>query len=326
MTRRSAKHGRSTIARHLLAAGLTLTLGYAFGVFTLGGCGGSQTGSDLPADGQLPERVVEALTDCARRRGPTALQRVEHTISYDVFMDPDSQVLNVALRRSTLHLDELEACMDSALQAVSERAVDASLRRREPDSPAPLPPESRTLVAAGPIALPAGVAQALIVVGFMAITVVVYFQVLRNTKTHRPPPPTVVEDPPKPEPPKPAPQITDPPPAPPRPPQPPPPPPREVCSEIHPGFIRCDDPRIRGYNVASENAAFNEIVKKLRKGMRKEQTKKKAIDGPCVNRGGFHTKVKRGEDYVASIVGCDCCDDSTGKAVAKEKATVIYKP
>lgn len=88
-----------------------------------------------------------------------------------------------------------------------------------------------------------------------------------------------------------------------------------------PNRIRCDDPKIRWYSFPSENAAFKSI---RGKGLRKEQSMKKATDGPCVNRGGFHTRVKDREDYVASIVGCDCCDDSTGKAIEKQRAAIIY--
>ncbi|MBK8256233.1 MAG: hypothetical protein IPK82_26650 [Polyangiaceae bacterium] len=157
MTNRPWKRGRSKAGRHLLAAGFTLSVGYAFGVFTLGGCGGSQAGYDPPTDGQLPERVVEKLTDCSRR-GPAALQPVKHTVSFDVFMNPDGQVEQVALRDSTLRLDEVEACMAGALHDLSERAINAPLRRREPAFPASLPPETRALVA-NPIAIGVGVAE-----------------------------------------------------------------------------------------------------------------------------------------------------------------------
>jgi len=218
--------GRSKIGRHLLAAGLALAMGHAFGLFALGGCGGSQAGFAPPA-GHLPERVVERLWDCGKR-GPTALQPVSYTIAFDVFMDPDGQVDNVALRSSTLHLDEVEACMEKALHRLSERALDASLRRREPTSPLPLSPETRALFA-NPLVIPAGAAQTVLVVGFLMVTVVVFYQVVRNTQTHGPPPAQPqVEDPPKPEPPKPAPQTAGDPkttgPTPPLPPPPPPPP------------------------------------------------------------------------------------------------------
>jgi hypothetical protein len=165
---------------------------------------------------------------------PFPWEPVKHTVSFDVFMNPDGQVEQVALRDSTFHTGEVVACMGNALYAVSERALDASLRRREPASPASLPPETRVLFA-HPVAIGVSVIELGLVVGLMAITVVVYFQVVRNTQPHRPPPPAVVEDPPKPEPPKPEPQTkvdpktTDPPPPP------PPAPPRRYPKQT------CDD-------------------------------------------------------------------------------------
>jgi hypothetical protein len=174
--------------------------------------------------------VVEKLKECSKR-GPVPLQPVKHTVSFDVFMDSDGQVEQVALRDSTLHLDDVEACMERVLHAVSERAMDASLRRHEPASLASLPPETRALFG-HPAVVGVGVVEVAIVIGVMVVTVVVYYQVVRNTKTHRPPPSRPqVEEPPKPEPPKPEPktggdpETTDPPPPP------PPPPPRRYPNQ-----------------------------------------------------------------------------------------------
>jgi hypothetical protein len=176
----------SRVAGWFLCAGLTLSMPYAFGVVTLGGCGGSQAGFAPPADGQLPERVVDKLTACTRR-GPAALQPEKHTVSFDVFMNDDGQVEQVALRDSTFHLDEIEACMEDALHALSERAADASLRRRPAGPSGPVSPGARGLLAQ-PWAIPAGAAQAIVVAGLLVITVFVYYQVVHNTKPHRPPP------------------------------------------------------------------------------------------------------------------------------------------
>lgn len=217
MTSRPGRRGRSKTGSHLLAAGLTLSMGYAFGLFTLGGCGGSQAGFAPHVDGQLPDRVVEKLKDCSKR-GPTPLQSVKHTVAFDVFMDTDGRVEQVALKDSTLHLDEIEACMEGALHSLSGPATNASLRRRERLGPGSVPPATRVHLA-NPIVFGAGALEVVIVVGFMVVTVIVYYHVVRNTKTHRPPPPQpLVEEPPKPEPPRPEPQIsgdprtTDPPP------------------------------------------------------------------------------------------------------------------
>ena len=105
MTSRFGKRGRSRLASHFLALGLSLISGYSFGVFTLGGCGGSQADVASPT---VSERVVEKLTECGKR-GPTPLEPVKHTVAFDVFMNPDGTVELVALRDSTLHLDEVEA-------------------------------------------------------------------------------------------------------------------------------------------------------------------------------------------------------------------------
>ena len=123
--------------------------------------------------------------------------------------------------------------------------------------------------------------------------------------------------------PAPQPQQPQPPAPPPSPPPPPPPPPRETCeanSELK-KYIRCDDPGISHYKFFSETEAYFSIKVK---GIKKEKPKAKATDGPCEDRGGWHTNVKQGKDYVASIMGCDCCDDSSGKAIQKERARVRY--
>jgi hypothetical protein len=266
--------------------------------------------------------VVEKLTECAERWGPKALEPVSMSISFDVFLDPDGEVEDVALIKSSFHLDDLEACMIKVLHDVSERAIHTSLRRRAPFAPTFASKDARTLLG-HPIVIAVGAAEAFLVVGLLTVAVVTYFHVVRNTKTRRPPPPTPqVDEPAKPEPPKPEPatanepKITDPPPPPP-----PPPPKKETCEEKMPKLILCSDPKISGYPYGSENAAFNSIKVK---GIRKEQAHAPAQKGPCVRRGGFHTRVKRGEDYIASIVGCDCCDDSSGKAIEKQKASIEY--
>jgi hypothetical protein len=311
-----------------MAAGLTLSMGYVFGVFTLGGCAGSQGRFAPPADGQLPERVVEKLAACSKR-GPAPLQPQKHTISFDVFVDSDGHVEQVALRDSTLHLDEVEACMEDGLHALSERPADASLRRRQPGPLAPLSPEARALFAQ-PVAIPAGAAQAFLVAGLLAIAVVVYFQVVHNTKTHKPPPanPDTAQPPQPDKDPVPEPEgepKADGPKPPLPPPPPPPPPPKETCEEKMPDRIRCDDPKISGYGFRSEDGAFKEIIRKLGQGVRKSKAGDLAQRGPCVNRGGFHTNVLRGGASVASIVGCNCCDDTNGKAIEKQRAAVVYK-
>jgi hypothetical protein len=109
------------------------------------------------------------------------------------------------------------------------------------------------------------------------------------------------------------------------PPPPPPPPPKETCeanSELN-KIIRCDDPKI-DYPDWSENKTFYRIVKQKGQGLKKAKVEKTRT-GPCVDRGGFHINVLRGGKSVASIVGCNCCDDSSGKAVPKLRTDIVYK-
>ena len=110
MASRTGARNTSAIARHLLAAGLMLSTGYAFGLFTLGGCGGSQMGGASPADQQLPNSVMEKLTDCGKQ-GPKALTPVEYALVFTVAFTKDGQVQDVLLADSTLHVPEVEACM-----------------------------------------------------------------------------------------------------------------------------------------------------------------------------------------------------------------------
>ena len=317
----------------LLAGGLALLLGEVFGVLSLGGCGGAPAGVTLPGtdDGQIPEDVVASLTECGAQ-GPRALQRVEHALDFDVFVDTDSEVDTVLLRSSTLPDETVQDCMARALYRLSAPAAEASLRRRTAGADVPASPEARGLLA-NPIAIPAAAVGAVLVIGLMVITVVVHYQVLHNTKRkHRPhpSPPPPVQAPPKPDKapePKPEPKPEPRPPPPPLPP-PPLPPPREVretCEGNMPQFIRCDDPKISHYTPRTEDVAFREIVASKGKGLRKEKSGWPGTGGPCKGRGGFHTNVLRDGGYVASIVGCDCCDDSSGKAVKRQRANILYK-
>ena len=117
------------IARHLLAAGLMLFTGYAFGLFTLGGCGGSQMGGASPGDQELPDSVMGKLTDCGKQ-GPKALTPVEYALVFTVAFTKDGQVQDVLLTDSTLHVPEVERCMAHALHGLSATAEALPLRRR----------------------------------------------------------------------------------------------------------------------------------------------------------------------------------------------------
>ena len=181
------------------------------------------------------------------------------------------------------------AIVEEAFRLVMTKTAPVAITVSQLDSPAPGPAD---LVAVGIFAV------SLVAVGGISIYIYV---------TH--------EDSPVPTPqPQPAP-----------PPAPPPPPPRETCeanSELK-KYIRCDDPGISHYDDRNEDKAYDSIKVK---GKRKEESKTKATGGPCKNRGGFHTKVKSGKDYIASIVGCFCCNDASGKAVKSERTEIQFKP
>lgn len=180
MTARPAQRHRTKIAAPLLIAGLTLSAGATCGL-PLGGCGGPPAGVAPATLDPLPDHIVQRLTDCGKR-GPTPLAPVQHTVAFDVFMNPDGEVQEVALRDTTLHFDEVEACMQSALGGLSGRVADGPLRRREPTSPAPPEPETRTLLAS-PVVIAVGVAEVAIVVGVMVLT---QSRPERRPQNHRP--------------------------------------------------------------------------------------------------------------------------------------------
>jgi hypothetical protein len=219
MNKRLGQRWRSRIARHLLAAGLTLSTGYAFGVFTLGGCGGAS----WPSKGQLPEGVVERLTECGKK-GPTPLESVRYNLTFTVRVTEDNveaSVDEVMLMDSTLHIDEVEDCMTDALYGMRTPLDALALRRRKLTPDMAVAPEASALFGQAQLALLLEAAE-LVVVGYAVYSVVVYFLVTKpHTKPRPAPARPQAEDPPKPEPPNPEPQTgsdpktTDPPPPPP---------------------------------------------------------------------------------------------------------------
>jgi hypothetical protein len=189
-----------------------LSIGYAFGGFTLGGCGGSQAGFSSPADGQLPEHVVDKLTDCSKQ-GPKALVPVEYTVEFDVVVTENGHVEGVQLRDSTLHLADVEACMTDALYGLSTSTEALSLRRRQLAPDTALAPKARSLFGqAEPLELVEVLlgAGATLLVGYVAYKVYVHYFVAQHHTRHRPhPAKPQTEEPPKPDTdPKPEPQGT----------------------------------------------------------------------------------------------------------------------
>lgn len=325
MTARPAQRHRTKIAAPLLIAGLTLSAGATCGL-PLGGCGGPPAGVAPATLDPLPDHIVQRLTDCGKR-GPTPLAPVQHTVAFDVFMNPDGEVQEVALRDTTLHFDEVEACMQSALGGLSGRVADGPLRRREPTSPAPPEPETRTLLAS-PVVIAVGVAEVAIVVGVMVLTVVVYYQVVRNTQTLRPPPPLAAEadEPAKPEPAQPEPPKADPsenpkttgptPPAPPKPPEPPKPKPR--CEDVFPRIVNCF--YIKQEKYPSLKAALEAAIQKLPKDRQKRPFTTNGAERADERLGAHHITYYSADSRTKITIGYykQCCKNTAEGPVLVE--------
>lgn len=190
MKKRLRKRGGSKIASRLLAACLTLSVGYAFGVFSLGGCGGAS----WPSKGQLPERVVERLTECGKK-GPTPLQSVKYDLTFTAHVTEDgaeAHVDEVMLTDSTLHIDEVEACMTDALYGMRTPLSALALRRRKLAPDMNVAPEARALLGQAQLALLLEAVE-VVVVGLAAYYVVVTFLVEKPRAKPRPRP--VTEEP-----------------------------------------------------------------------------------------------------------------------------------
>jgi hypothetical protein len=267
--------------------------------------------------------VVEKLSECGRR-GPVPLEPVKHSVAFDVFIDSDGQVEQVALRSSTFHLDEVEACMTDALQALSERAPQASLRRREPSRTAAVPLSARKMVA-NPMVIGAGAAEAVIVVGFLVLTVVVYYQVVRNTKTHRPPSAgPAVKEAPKPSkeaepepPPQGDPKTTGPtPPVPPDPPEPPKPKPR--CEVAFPTVINCS--YIQQAKYPDLKSALDAVIKNLPREWQKRPFTTKGTRGSTDHPSTDHTTYWSADGKTKISIGCyeQCCKNTNDGPVIEE--------
>lgn len=318
-------------ARYLLSAGLIVSAGHIFG---LGACGGSRDSFDsalpLQADGAVPEDIAQQIRACVVDHR-IHLGAAEHRIAFDVRFASDGEIDEMMLLGSTLRDEGLEACMASALRSLS--AENLPVHRSSSGFHDSITPDSRAMLGQEQAILaclsnPPCLLTLSLFLGVTYITVLLYVHNIKTIPSPAPAPPTT---PPEPEPPEPEPEpepadnpkTTDPPPPPPPPPL--PLPPRETCEERMANRIRCDDPKIKHYELRSETEAFYMIVRKKGKGLRKEKKHAGAESGPCVGRGGFHTNVLQNGDYVASIVGCICCDDAIGKALQKQRTAILYK-
>ncbi len=195
MTSRPGGRGsRSKVARRLLALGFTVAVGYTSGVLALGGC----AGAPWPSNGQLPERVVDKLTECGKK-GPKPLETVNYDLTFTVHVtedDVEARVDDVMLMDSTLHLEEVEVCMAEALHGMRTPLSALALRRRTPALDPTVAPESRAMLGQAQVALLLE-AGAAIIVGFAVYTVIVHVILDKHrTKAHaHPAQPTTVAPP-----------------------------------------------------------------------------------------------------------------------------------
>lgn len=182
--------------RRLLSVGSTLAMGCATGALVVGGC----AGAPWPSNGKLPERVIDKLQDCGRM-GPTPLQSTNYDLTFTVHVAEDeteARVDDVMLTSSTLHIDDVEACMREALYGMRTPLEALALRRR-PLSPGPTPvPEARALLGQSEAILFLQVGAA-IVVGFAVYNVIVHVVLDKPRPKRRPHPATsATEEPPPP--------------------------------------------------------------------------------------------------------------------------------
>jgi len=171
------------MARHLLAVGLMLAMGYTFGVATLGGCAGAL----WPSNGKLPERVVDKLTDCGKK-GPTPLKSVSYDLAFIVHVtedDEEARVDDVMLTSSTLHLHEVEFCMTKALYGMRTPLEALALRRHKLPPDQAVAPEARALFGQAQVVQLLELA-ALVIVGYAAYTVVVHLVMDKHRTKPRP--------------------------------------------------------------------------------------------------------------------------------------------
>ncbi len=171
------------MAWRLLAVGFTMAMGYTFGVLTLGGC----AGAPWPRNGQLPERVVDKLTECGKN-GPKPLETVNYDLTFTVHVTEDDQearVDDVMLTDSTLHLREVEACMTDALYGMRTPLEALALRRRTLAPDSNVAPETRAMFGQAQVALLLE-AGAAIAVGFAVYTVIVHVVLDKHRTKSRP--------------------------------------------------------------------------------------------------------------------------------------------
>ncbi|MBK8257548.1 MAG: hypothetical protein IPK82_33380 [Polyangiaceae bacterium] len=189
MTCQRKSGGKKKRVRQLAALGFALFVVYA-AIATLGGCGGTT----WPANGRLPDGVVDRLHECGKK-GPTPLTKVNFDLTYTLHVaedDREAWVDEVMLINSTLNIPEVETCMADALRGMRTPLEALALRQRKEFDPIPVAPHSKALLGQTQ-AIQLMELMVLIGVGYALYTV--YVHVIVDKGRAKPKPPTVIDAP-----------------------------------------------------------------------------------------------------------------------------------
>lgn len=87
------------------------------------------------------------------------------------------------------------------------------------------------------------------------------------------------------------------------------------CDDVYPEAINCSKlPKWYIYDTPQQ--AFKAIKRREGISNLKLEKRRRTKKGPCPGQG-LHYNVKHGRRYIASIVGCPCCKNTSAGAVMK---------
>lgn len=92
---------------------------------------------------------------------------------------------------------------------------------------------------------------------------------------------------------------------------------KETCDSKFPGLIKCNSLPC-SYRYDSDTAALNALRKTMGINNLKIVSKNNASSGPCAGQG-WHYGVKGGGRYIASLLGCPCCEDTPAGPILKKR-------
>jgi len=80
----------------------------------------------------------------------------------------------------------------------------------------------------------------------------------------------------------------------------------KCCATVYPNEVECETLL---YAYQSPQQILNELKQRTEQSNLKLVNGRPSISGPCPGKG-IHYGVRNGKIYVASIVGCPCCQDT----------------